>query len=467
MVPLTAGAVSHQKEYEKDRSGWIEKNRAQYGDMFKVKLYGRTFTVVSGALIREVFLHEHLSFADALNEMTGTRPFIHSVIKSNKEDINSFGAKLTRDLVSPNLISFTPSIVKQLQYTLDKNIGHGNGKLVKDPLLVFRELISRAMVVIFMGSELAANEDVLNTFMNCTQEFSDLFGKSQRSNTDSWTSWLRKKKHTYISPMRKHVDVLVAAATPLIHERRRLEAEEGESYQRPNDVLQQMLDKSEHYKLVDLEDICGFLLALVFSGVNTTADFATYICYYLAAFPQYYETLNEEINRVLDEEAKEKGSTSREWTTTALKKMVYLDSFVREYMRYRLNMLDLAHLAQKDSQMSNGVIIPKGQLVICNLYSAHFNNSLGENPLDFNPWRFIGQSKAASTVGADFLPFGLGKRACPGRFLSVQEIKIAIGMIVTSYSKIEFEDPVVGAQSLHSRFGAPVQTGLIFTSRQV
>ncbi|ORY01209.1 cytochrome P450 [Basidiobolus meristosporus CBS 931.73] len=467
MVPLANGNTTHEQAYESDRIGWIEKQRALYGDMFKVKMYGQTLIVVSGTMIREVFINENMSFADALNEITGTRPFIHSVIKSNKEDVNTFLSGVIRDLISPNLMSFTPRIVNQLQITLDKTIGrsNGEGKLIKDPLVKFREMIASAMAVIFVGSEIAADKVVMNTFMNCTKDFSDLFGKGKRPRADSWVSWLVRKKHTYISPMRKHVDILMNAAKPVILERKRLEAEQGENFQRPDDILQQLLDRAQHYKLVDLEDICGFILLLVFASVNTTTDFTTYICYYLAAFPQYYETLHEEMNRVLDEEAKENGNTSREWTAAAVKKMAHLDSFVRESVRYRLNMLELPHYVRKDSQMSNGVIIPKGQTVICNLHSTHYGDEQGENPHEFNPWRFVGQTKTAARVGLDFLPFGLGKRACPGRYLSIQEIKTVICMIVTAYSKIEFEDPVKGNQSLHIRFGSPVTTGLIFTSR--
>ncbi|KAK9761687.1 hypothetical protein K7432_013220 [Basidiobolus ranarum] len=126
----------------------------------------------------------------------------------------------------------------------------------------------------------------------------------------------------------------------------------------------------------------------------------------------------------------------------------------------------MAHYARKDIQMSNGVIIPKGQTVICNLHSAHFNEAQGENPLEFQPWRFVGQPKTATRVGSDYLPFGVGQRSCPGRYLAIQEIKTVVCMIVTSYSKVEFEDPVVGAQMLHIRFGSLVKTGLIFTSRE-
>ncbi|KAF9160435.1 hypothetical protein DFQ26_005517 [Actinomortierella ambigua] len=281
--------------------------------------------------------------------------------------------------------------------------------------------------------------------------------------------------------MAKHIKVLADAATPVILRRRKEEAEQGAAYVRPHDVLQGMLDNFDKYNFVDIEDVCGHLLLLVLASVNTTADFAANMLYYLAQYHEHTDKLREEIQEVLSEEAREiedlaikDGNTadapkiikpSDALTANALKKMVHLDSFVREALRYRSEMHSFTHLARKDLTLSNGLRIPKGRLVAINLRSTHMEEALqGPDPMEFRPWRFVGKGKSASKVGTDFLQFGMGKRACPGRFIATHDLKALVCLTLSRFSKIEIEDPSKAGAALCNRVSTPTVTGLFFTS---
>ena len=43
----------------------------------------------------------------------------------------------------------------------------------------------------------------------------------------------------------------------------------------------------------------------------------------------------------------------------------------------------------------------------------------GPDPQTFDGFRFVNQNKPASMVGELFIPFGLGRYACPGRHLAL------------------------------------------------
>ncbi|KAG0337816.1 hypothetical protein BG000_004914 [Podila horticola] len=490
MASLRAGDSTHDAEYTDDQDEFLARCEEEYGPVFNILLLNKTLTVVSGRLIREVFMNEDFSAGDSIDEFTGMRAFMHSMIKSNKELDNRTIHELVRDNISPNLPTFTPRIVEQLEIHLERCLGKCNEKLVENPLKsVLQEMIAGAMANVFVGPEVAKSRKVIDTFISCTTDFGKVLGNGLRRKS-VWRTFTTRAKYrtSLLNPMEKHIHVMVEATTPVILERRRLEAEAvaaGREYVRPDDILQRLLDNFDKYNFTDQEDVCGHLLILVLASVHTTSDTSTNLLYYLAAFPQYQDQLFAEQQEVLDGEQREREELrkkrleageeigedldpahDRDLTAAAIKKMVHMDSFVREVFRYRTERLTLTHRARKDVTLSNGMVIYKGNNAIINMKSAHQSPDQGEDVAEFRPWRFVGKPKAATKAGNDFLPFGMGRHACPGRFLAIQELKTVGVLMISKYSKIEIQDPSKTKKILRSRIGEPIVTGLIFTSRQ-
>lgn len=295
-----------------------------------------------------------------------------------------------------------------------------------------------------MGPEISKDPKVIDTFIQCTHDFGKVLEGTRRK--ISWAAFFNRRKYgnKLLNPMQHHLQVLATAAAPVILERRRQEAEilakyeagdTNAQYERPLDILQKLLDNFDKYRFVDLEDICGHILVLVLASVHTTSDTSANLCYYLAAFPECIESLLEEQNEVLDQITRErqklrqaqldkndvqsldgfKGTdldpaNDRKFSAQALKKMVKMDSFVREVFRYRTERLSLVHIARKRVVLSNGMYISEGAKAIINNHSVHQNMDMqGEDTAEFFPWRFVGKTKQATKAATDYLPFGMGK----------------------------------------------------------
>jgi cytochrome P450 len=282
-----------------------------------------------------------------------------------------------------------------------------------------------------MGPEAARSRKVIDTFINATADFGKMLGNGTTPRASLWRSFVYRANYKILNPLQIHVQNLIDESTPVILERRRLEAEaveNGVEYDRPKDILQQLLDNFDKYGFVDLEDVCAHILILILASVHTTTDSSTVLLYYMAAFPQYMETLYEEQCNVLDEiqqereqkrqELLKKGELigedldpahDRDLSAAAIKKMVRMDSYVREMFRFRMERLTLIHRARKTVTLSNGIVIPKGESAVINMKYAHHGPEQGEDVTEFNPWRFVGKPKAATKVGTDFLSFGMGR----------------------------------------------------------
>ncbi|KAG0296625.1 hypothetical protein BGZ97_004487, partial [Linnemannia gamsii] len=158
-------------------------------------------------------------------------------------------------------------------------------------------------------------------------------------------------------------------------------------------------------------------------------------------------------------------SLDREISEFVIKKAVKLDSFLKEIFRHRIERLGSSHMARKDVMLSTRHVIRKSEKVIVNLRSVHQDKAHGDDLTEFRPWRFVGKNPGAAKASKDFMPFGLGKNTCPGRFLAVHDLKILATLVVTKYSNLVSQDKQKQSGMLTSPLVYSRLTGLYFTSR--
>nr|ABC59104.2 cytochrome P450 monooxygenase CYP93B12 [Medicago truncatula] len=82
----------------------------------------------------------------------------------------------------------------------------------------------------------------------------------------------------------------------------------------------------------------------------------------------------------------------------------------------------------------DGNMILKGSMVCVNIWAMARDPKIWENPLEFRPERFL-ENKDIDMKGHQFelLPFGSGRRGCPGMPLALRQLPTVIGALVQCF----------------------------------
>lgn len=124
---------------------------------------------------------------------------------------------------------------------------------------------------------------------------------------------------------------------------------------------------------------------------------------------------NPEKLRRVQEELDEKVGRARAVVESDLANLPYLRAVVNEALRLHPPTPLLAPHRSLEACHIAGYHIPADTLAFVNVWAIHRDPSIWANPLDFCPERFL-PSLLDVTPGQHFgfLPFGSGRRSCPG-----------------------------------------------------
>jgi cytochrome P450 len=114
-----------------------------------------------------------------------------------------------------------------------------------------------------------------------------------------------------------------------------------------------------------------------------------------------------------------------------MSRLPYCGAIVKEVFRRRpVAPLAIPHTSREDDTF-NGFTIPKGSMVMGNIYALNMDASVYDKPEEFNPERFLnaaGQSQNPAGINRDIGSwcFGFGRRICPGANIAEATLYMAV-----------------------------------------
>ncbi|PIN02943.1 Cytochrome P450 CYP2 subfamily [Handroanthus impetiginosus] len=209
------------------------------------------------------------------------------------------------------------------------------------------------------------------------------------------------------------------------HEEKRKKTKDYVSRDMVDVLLELAEDPSLEVKL-ERHGVKALTLDLIAGGTETSAVTVEWVISNLLKKPEIFKKATEELDLVV---GKNKWVDEKD-----IPNLPYIDAIVKETMRLHpvVPML-VPRLAREDCKVA-GYDIKKGTRVLVNVWTIGRDPSLWDNPNEFCPQRFIG--KATDVKGQDFelLPFGSGRRMCPGYSLGLKEIQSIVANLLHGFN---------------------------------
>jgi len=167
-------------------------------------------------------------------------------------------------------------------------------------------------------------------------------------------------------------------------------------------------------------DIKWASLSMYAGGSDTTVS-AIYSLYLaMTLFPHVAKKAQEEIDAVV--------GTDRLPTFDDREHLPYIDALLKEVLRWNAVTPTAApHVAMKDD-IHEGYLIPKGSVIIPNVWKMLHDPEMYPDPMTFKPERFIASEGHKPENDPRQFCFGFGRRICPGQHLADQSIWIGCVM---------------------------------------
>jgi len=230
----------------------------------------------------------------------------------------------------------------------------------------------------------------------------------------------------------------------------------------PSNLLEAMINAADQGDSgLNDDDVAGNVITMLLAGEDTTANSIAWMLALLWANPTTLEKLQSEV--------REKFSGQTEYSMEHLNALDYLDACINESMRLKPVAPFLVLQALSETTIGD-VEIPVDTHVFTLMRRDSVEDEFVPDATQFNPQRWLEngqpgpQGNAAKRIS---MPFGAGPRICPGRYLALLEMKIAVVMLLTRFDILDISAPNSATAQEHMAFTmVPVGLKMRLKSRE-
>ncbi|KAJ4793450.1 Cytochrome P450 [Rhynchospora pubera] len=187
------------------------------------------------------------------------------------------------------------------------------------------------------------------------------------------------------------------------------------------DILLSLKNDSSVNPDLTMNQMKGMLLNAFAAGIDTTYITIDWAMCELMKNPKIMKKLQEEVRGMV-----KKGDMVR---SEDLNQMGYLRAVIKETLRLHPPIPVLPRESMEECEI-NGFTVPKGTKILVNVWAIGREAQSWEAPEEFMPERFISSQLDYYGNNFHFIPFGAGRRICPGIAFASATAELALANMI-------------------------------------
>ncbi|XP_073133412.1 cytochrome P450 83B1-like [Henckelia pumila] len=176
---------------------------------------------------------------------------------------------------------------------------------------------------------------------------------------------------------------------------------------------------------IDWDNIKGILMNVLIAGTDTISSLIAWGMTALIKKPQEMKKAQEEVWNVIGN----KGVVDED----DIKNLPYLKAVTKETLRmFPPTPLSVPRESTQHCTI-DGYDIPPKTMMYVNIYAIGLDPEYWENPTEFMPERFLNSTIDYKGHDYGLIPFGSGRRGCPGMNIGVATFELALANLLYSF----------------------------------
>ncbi|KAL2525427.1 Cytochrome [Abeliophyllum distichum] len=191
------------------------------------------------------------------------------------------------------------------------------------------------------------------------------------------------------------------------------------------DVFLRVKESGELEIPIDYDNIKAVLSDVFSAGTDTSSSTTDWAMVELIRNPRVIAKAQAEVREIF------KGREIID--DTDLQKLKYLKMVIKETLRMHTSVPLLPRASTKDCEV-NGYFIPANATVLVNAWEMGRDPKYWTNPENFEPERF--ENNDVDFIGNNFeyLPFGSGRRMCPGMTFGIAGVELPLAQLLYNFN---------------------------------
>ncbi|KAL0693026.1 hypothetical protein Bca4012_060206 [Brassica carinata] len=175
----------------------------------------------------------------------------------------------------------------------------------------------------------------------------------------------------------------------------------------------------------NMNDVKALLMDMVLGGTDTSVHVIEFAMAELLNKPDIMKRAQQELDEVVG-----KDKIVEEYH---IPKLPYILATMKETLRLHTVAPLLNPHRPSQTTVVNGFTIPKDSKIFINVWAIQRNPDVWENPLEFDPNRFLDKSYDFSGNDFNYIPFGSGRRICVGMAMGERVVLYNIATLLHSF----------------------------------